>query len=200
MNLLFYKNVSRFRKQFKNEAKQLNRQRLIQWRRDNVITKIERPTNLDRARRLGYKPKQGIVLVRAKINRGGRKIIPPSGGRRSKRSGITRITPNQSRKNIVQNRVARRYPNMEVLNSYLVAQDGKTLFFECILIDPFHPVIKADKNLNWLSPDPEKSDKNNNHSRHRGRSFRGLTSAGKKSRGLRNKGKGSENFRAKLMN
>jgi large subunit ribosomal protein L15e len=185
--------VSRFSKDHKNDAKQLTRKRLIQWRSENTFTKIDRPTKLDRARRLGYKPKQGIILVRIKLNRGGRRLIPPTKGRRSKRSGITKITPNQSRQVIAENRVARRYPNLEVLNSYLAGQDGHHLFYEVILVDPFHPVIKADKTLNWLSPDP--NNQKNSHARNRGRSFRGLTSAAKKSRGLRNKGKGSENFR-----
>ena len=193
MITLFYKNVSRFRKLNKAATKQLNRERLIRWRKEQSITKIERPTKLSRARSLGYKAKQGIILLRVRINRGGRRIIPPTKGRRSKRSGVNRITPNQSRQGIAENRAARRYSNLEVLNSYLVVQDGKSLYYEVILVDPFHPVIRSDKNLNFLSPDPTIVD--SNRSRHRGRSFRGLTSSAKKSRGLRNKGKGSENFR-----
>ena len=190
---MFYKNVSRFRKLNKQASKQLNRGRLITWRKQQSVTKLERPTKLARARSLGYKPKQGIVLVRVRINRGGRRLIPPTKGRRSKRSGVSRITPNQSRQVIAENRAARRFKNMEVLNSYLALQDGKSLYFEVILVDPHHPVIRADKNLNFLSPHPLKAE--SNKSRHKGRSLRGLTSAAKKSRGLRNKGKGSENFR-----
>lgn len=190
---MFYKNVSRFRKLNKQATKQLNRERLITWRKQQSIMTLERPTKLARARSLGYKPKQGIVLVRVRINRGGRRVIPPSNGRRSKRSGISRITPNQSRRVIAENRAARRFRNLQVLNSYLAVQDGKHLYFEVILVDPHHPVIRSDKNLNFLSPDPTKPE--SNRARHKGRSLRGLSSAGKKSRGLRNKGKGSENFR-----
>ena len=190
---MFYKNVSRFRKLNKMATKQLTRERLINWRKQQSITTIERPTKLAKARSLGYKPKQGIVLVRVRINRGGRRIIPPTKGRRSKRSGVSRITPNQSRQVIAENRAAKRYSNLTVLNSYLVVQDGKSLYYEVILVDPHHPVIRADKNLNFLSPDP--TIEQGNRSRHKGRSFRGLTSAAKKSRGLRNKGKGAENFR-----
>ena len=193
MRILFYKNVSRFRKLNKQATKQLNRERLITWRKQQSITKIERPTKLARARNLGYKPKQGIVLVRVRINRGGRRIIPPTKGRRSKRSGVNRITPNQSRQVIAEKRASKRYSNLTVLNSYLAVQDGKSLYFEVILIDPHHPVIRSDKNLNFLSPAADNTK--NNRSRHKGRAFRGLTSAAKKSRGLRNKGKGAENFR-----
>jgi len=44
------------------------------------------------------------------------------------------------------------------------------------MVDPHHPAIKADKDINWIC------DK-----AHKGRVFRGLTSAGKKVRGLRYK-------------
>lgn len=183
-----YKHISQFRKNFKEISNELNRERLIQWRKDNSITKIKRPTNLARARNLGYKPKQGIVLVRAKVSRGARRKSRPTKGRRSKRMGVTRITANFSRQTIAENRAARKYQNLEVLNSYLVAKDGKNLYYEIILIDPVHPVIRSDKNLNWLSSESVKP-------LHKGRSLRGLTSSGRKSRGLRNKGKGAERFR-----
>ena len=47
--------------------------KLIQWRKQNVIKKIERPTRLDRAHSLGYKAKQGYVLARIRIKKGGRR-------------------------------------------------------------------------------------------------------------------------------
>ena len=75
---------------------------------------------------------------------------------------------------IAERRAASKFTNLEVLNSYWIAKDGKHYFFEVILIDPERPEIKADKTINWIC-----SRKNKN------RVFRGLTSAGKKSRGLR---------------
>ena len=80
---------------------------------------------------------------------------------------------------IAEQRVARKYPNLEVLNSYLIGKDGIHYFFEVILVDPERPEIKNDKNLSWISKDANLK-----------RVFRGLTSAGKKSRGLRHKGPG----------
>jgi large subunit ribosomal protein L15e len=88
---------------------------------------------------------------------------------------------------IAEERAARKYPNMEVLNSYWVGEDGKHKWYEVILIDPCHPAIKADPQLNWLCT-----------GKHRGRAFRGLTSAGKKGRGLRNKGIGAEKVRPSI--
>ena len=88
---------------------------------------------------------------------------------------------------IAEERVARKFPNLEVLNSYWVGEDGKNKFYECILIDPQHPSIQNDKQLGWITG-----------SRHAGRVHRGKTSAGKRGRGLRNKGKGAEKLRPSL--
>jgi large subunit ribosomal protein L15e len=39
----------------------------------NVIHRASRPSRPDKARRLGYKAKQGYVIYRARVRRGGRK-------------------------------------------------------------------------------------------------------------------------------
>jgi large subunit ribosomal protein L15e len=52
------------------------------------------------------------------------------------------------------------------------------------MVDPSHPAIKADANINWIC-----------EKQHRGRVFRSLTSAGKKVRSLRRRGRGAEKFR-----
>jgi large subunit ribosomal protein L15e len=46
---------------------------MIKWRSEPTILVIEKPTRLDRARTLGYKAKKGIVVVRVRVPRGGRK-------------------------------------------------------------------------------------------------------------------------------
>ena len=48
--------------------------RMAQWRREPVNCKIERPTRIDAARRMGYKAKQGVVVIRTRIRRGGRMV------------------------------------------------------------------------------------------------------------------------------
>jgi large subunit ribosomal protein L15e len=98
--------------------------------------------------------------------------------------GVTKITPQKSIKRIAEERVARKYPNLEVLNSYWVWEDGKFKFYEVILVDPHHPSIKNDPNIKWIG-----------EKQHTSRVFRGLTSEGKKTRGLRNKGMGAEKVR-----
>ena len=101
--------------------------------------------------------------------------------------GISKITMAKSTKRIAEERTAKHYPNMEVLNSYWVGKDGKNHFYEVILVDPVHPAIMKDKNINWIGYPP-----------HKRRVLRGKTSAGQKGRGLRYKGNGVEKVRPSI--
>ncbi len=168
----------------KSFVDELNRQRLIEWRKQPTVTRIERPTRLDRARKLGYKAKQGFVVARTKVRRGGSRKQRPRSGRRPKRMGVKKFKPGKSIRLIAEERTARKFPNMEVLNSYWVGEDGRHKWFEVILVDKNHPVIKTDKDINWIT-----------EKQHNRRVFRSLTSAGKKVRSLRRKGIGAEKFR-----
>ncbi|TRM97522.1 50S ribosomal protein L15e [Sulfolobus sp. B1] len=154
--------------------KSVIRQRLIEWRKQPSIVRIVKPTRLNRARALGYKAKQGFIVVRVRVRRGGSNKIRPNKGRRPKRMGVYGYSPSKGYRWIAEEKAARKYPNLEVLGSYYVAEDGLYKYYEVILVDPSHPVIKNDPNLKWLQ-DPA----------NRRRVFRGLTSAGKKVRGLR---------------
>ena len=156
------------------DAKTL-RERMIEWRASEAIVKVEKPLRLDRARNLGYKAKKGIMVVRVRLVRGGHKRSKPNAARRSKRQTI-RKTLKMSYQWIAETRAARKYRNLEVLNSYKIGKDGKFYFYEVILVDPQRPEIKNDKTMVWISKPGN-----------RGRVFRGLTSAGKKSRGLLSK-------------
>jgi large subunit ribosomal protein L15e len=162
----------------------LMRSRMAQWRKGSAAQHIDGPTDIKRARRLGYKAKQGVIVVRVRVRKGGRRKVRPSRGRRPKRMGVLKIVPKKSIQLIAEGRAARKYPNLEVLNSYLVAMDGTRKFFEVIMLDPHHPAIISDPQLGWVA---EKG--------HRGRVHRGLTHAGKVSRGMAWKGKGAERIR-----
>ena len=164
------------------------RDRMADWRREPVFQRIERPTRIDAARRVGYKAKQGVVVVRTRVRRGGLRKSKVHMKRKPSKAGIKKITMAKSIQRMAEERVNRRYPNLEVLNSYWVGEDGKNKFYEVIMLDPAHPVIKSDKQLGWVS----------SGNSHRGRAFRGKTSAGKRGRGLRNKGKGAEKLRPSL--
>ncbi len=145
--------------------KELMQKRVIEWRKQPAIVRIDKPTRIDRARRLGYKDKPGYVVVRVRVRRGGLSKQRPRAGRRQKRMGVKKYKPAKSLRLIAEERAARKYPNLEVLNSYWVWEDGRSKWFEVILVDrTLLPNLRLGKG--------------------RGRVFRGLTSAGRKVRGL----------------
>lgn len=158
--------------------------RLIEWRNGESFTRVEKPLRIDRARALGYKAKQGYIIVRARVRRGGLRKPSIRAGRKPSARGINKITMEKSIQRIAEERTAKRYPNMEVLNSYWIGEDGKYVYYEVILVDPHHPAIINDPKINWITRPANKR-----------RVLRGKTSAGKKGRGLRNKGKGAEKVR-----
>jgi len=172
------------REAFKKPSKELKeefRVRKIEWRAQPATIRVEYPTRPDRARSLGYKAKQGFFIVRQRVKRGGRMTEKVAGGRRPGASGRNKVV-DKNYQRIAEERVQSKHPNCEVLNSYYVDKDGQSVWYEVIMIDAAHPRVLADKNVYWTFFT-------------RGRVYRGLTSAGKKSRGLRLKGQGSEKTR-----
>ena len=123
------------------------RDRVVQWRKQNAVTRIDKPSRIQRARRLGYKAKQGIIVIRMRVGTGGMRRKRPRSGRRPKHLGVTRIKADVSMKQVAENRVLERYPNMKLLGSYFVYKDGMHYWFEVILADPSHPSIAKDKEL-----------------------------------------------------
>lgn len=178
-----YKAIQTLWKKPKESIKVLQKERLIEWRRENAITKINRPTRLDKARELGYKAKRGIVVARVRVSRGGRKREQLKKGRRSKTQRRKKIV-GKNYQWICEERAQKHFTNLEILNSYYVNKDGLFIWYEVIMVDPHRPEIKTDKDLGWLK-----------FRKHTNRVLRGKTSAGRKSRGLRNKGQGAEKIR-----
>ena len=123
------------------------RDRVVGWRKQNAVTRIEKPSRLQRARRLGYKAKQGIIVVRMRVGTGGMRKKRPTGGRRQKHLGVLRIKADDNMKTVAERRVLERYPNMKLLGSYFVYKDGMHYWYEVILADPLHPRIAQDKEL-----------------------------------------------------
>jgi len=140
-----------WKKPSESYVQSMMRKRVITWRRQPVIVRIDKPTRIDRARRLGYKAKKGFVVVRVRVRRGGRRKPRPRMGRRQKRMGVKKYTPAKSIKLIGEERVARKYPNLEVLSSYWVWEDGISKWHEVILVDPNSPSIKSDKDVGWIA-------------------------------------------------
>ncbi len=162
-------------------------ERMQVWRREGSVVRCDHPTRIDRARSLGYKAKQGIIVVRVTVRRGGRRRSRYVRARRTARMGVNRLTAGKSIQRIAEERASRRHPNMEVLNSYWVGQDGRQKWYEVILVDGHHPCVKSDRNLSWIGD-----------AVHRGRAERGKTSAGRKGRGMMTRGRGTEKTRPSI--
>lgn len=168
-----YKQLRELEKQQPAEYTQLWQERIQLWRKEPSTLRIPHPTRLARARSLGYKAKQGIVILRQRVHRGGHTRPQIKGGRRSKRFG-TRLNLRKNYQLIAEERAQKKFPNLVVLNSYEATRDGKHLWYEIILVDAHHPVIQADPRLTWLVSRKRQS-----------RVFHGQTSAGRKARGMR---------------
>jgi len=141
-----YSNISKSWQQVFHEKTGGIRERSIEMRKEPAMLRIERPSRLDRARSLGYKAKEGVLVVRARVSRGGMRKKRPTSGRRSKHMGVLKIKSDVSVQDVAERRVSERYPNMKVLGSYPVWKDGRFAWFECVLIDPLHPAVSKDYN------------------------------------------------------
>jgi len=131
---------------WKNNSDDL-KSKAIMWRTEPAIHKINRPSRLDRARRLGYKAKQGIVVIRARVGRGGMRKQRPVSGRRPKHIGVVHIKQGISMRKVAERRVGEKFTNLEVLGSYYLYKDGKYCWYEIILADPNHNSIAKDKEM-----------------------------------------------------
>ncbi|MCI0503296.1 hypothetical protein L0Y65_01135 [Candidatus Micrarchaeota archaeon] len=154
-----YKYITQtLQKQYK-ERDALYRDKVMKWRAGPAIERVEYPSNLSRARTLGYQAKQGYIVVRVRIDKGRRTRRKTMGGRKHK-NNYRFVQPQMSHQAIGEQRVNRLFRNMEVLNSYWVGEDGNYKFFEVILADPAKPSVNISSAIRG------------------GKAFRGLTSAG----------------------
>nr|AGN29643.1 60S ribosomal protein L15 [Acartia pacifica] len=172
-----YRYVSElYRKKQSDVMRYLLRVRCWQYRQLTKLHRVQHTTRPDKARRLGYKAKQGYVIYRICMRRGGRKRPVAKGcpyGKPKSSGAVKQQKPERNLQSIAEERAGRRLRGLRVLNSYWVAQDSTYKYFEVILIDPHHKAIRRDPKINWLCAPVQKH-----------RELRGLTGAGKRSRGL----------------
>ena len=155
------------------------RMRTWEYRQLPAIHRCTHPSRPEKARKLGYKAKQGFVVYRVRIRRGGRKKPVRKGiiNGKPKSQGVIGLKMKKSLRAVAEQRVGKKLGNLRVLNSYWVGQDSTFKFFEVILVDPSHKAIRRDPKINWIARPVQKR-----------RDERGLTSAGKKFRGLKKRG------------
>merc|ERR1711977_459176 len=142
-------------------------------------TKRWQPARIVKAKRMGYKTKQGYVIYRVRVRRGNRKNPVPKGIVHGKPSngGVTQVKAKRNLRVIAEGRVGRKRGCLRVLNSYWVNQDSTHKYYEVILVDAAHKAIRNDPHINWICKPT-----------HKHREMRGLTSAGRSARGLHGKG------------
>jgi large subunit ribosomal protein L15e len=164
-----------FRKKQSDGMRFLLRIRCWNFRQLAAVHRASRPTRPDKARRLGYKAKQGFAVYRVRIRRGGRKR-PVAKGQvygKPKSCGVNQLKNQRSLQAVAEERVGRRCKALRVLNSYWVAEDSTYKYYEVICVDPFHKAVRRDPEIQWICKPVAKH-----------REMRGLTSANRKSRGL----------------
>jgi large subunit ribosomal protein L15e len=168
-----------WRKKQSDVMRFLLRVRCWEYRQMPAIVRAQHASRPDKARRLGFKQKQGFAIFRVRVHRGGRKRRAPKGQvyGKPKNAGINAKRRVVNQRSVAETRVGRRIGNLRVLNSYWVAQDALHKWYEVIMVDPFHKCIRDDPRINWICKAKNKH-----------REMRGLTSAGRKYRGLHNKG------------
>lgn len=178
----YYKYAREHYEQPKENLDELWQQRLVEWRDQESVVRVEKPTRIPKARQQGYKAKEGFVVVRSRVSKGNSKRERITAGRRPKRAGQNRFSPKKSKQVIAEQRASDKLENLEVLNSYWVAEDGNHKWFEVIMVDPDQPQIQSDDDINWICSEENRVE-------------RGLTPAARDSRGLDNKGTGAEKLR-----
>ncbi|KAI3793115.1 hypothetical protein L1987_35729 [Smallanthus sonchifolius] len=168
-----------WRKKQSDVMRFMQRVRCWEYRQLPSIVRVTHPTRPDKARRMGYKAKQGYVIYRVRVRRGGRKRPVPKGIVYGKptNQGVTQLKFQRSKRSVAEERAGRKLGGLKVLNSYWLNEDSTYKYFEVILVDPAHAAIRNDPRINWIC-----------NPVHKHRELRGLTSAGKKYRGLRGKG------------
>lgn len=89
----------------------LLRVRCWQYRQLTSVHRAVRPTRPDKARRLGYKAKQGYVIYRVRVRRGGRKRKVPAGHKRGKptNQGVTQLKFQRSHRSVAEVSSVGRY-------------------------------------------------------------------------------------------
>ncbi len=140
-----YKLLNRMWRERPEQLTSLMRERLVVWRREKSVVRVEKPLRLDRARSLGYRAKQGYIVLRVRVRRGGFSKPRPRSGRRPKALGVTKHKVNVSMKEEAIQRALKKYPNLKALGAYPLASDSLYKWFEVIAVDPNHPSVKLNK-------------------------------------------------------
>ena len=162
------------------------RLRCWEYRQLPELVRLTHPTRPDKARRMGYKAKQGMVVYRIRVRKGSRRRVASKNRQYGKprTHHIYKLTPKINLQSLAEMKAGKQLPSLRLVNSYWVNQDGAFKYYECIFADPMHPAIQHDAKLNWVCSNVQKR-----------RDARSLTAAGRKHRALNGKGHGYRQVR-----
>lgn len=108
-----------YRKKQSDVMRYLLRIRVWQYRQLTKLHRSPRPTRPDKARRLGYRAKQGYVIYRIRVRRGGRKRPVPKGCTygKPKSHGVNQLKPYRGLQSIaeVSHRLLSGIPSISIL-------------------------------------------------------------------------------------
>merc|ERR1712093_442371 len=99
-----------WRKKKSDVLSYLLRVRCWEYRQLPSIVRLVKPTRIDKARRMGYKAKQGLVIYRVRVRRGNRRNPVPKGIVHGKPSsqGVTQIKASRNLRVVAEGRVGRK--------------------------------------------------------------------------------------------
>jgi large subunit ribosomal protein L15e len=153
MTLTMYKALAGlWRRSFHEPLESIMRSRMIEWRRQPTVVRVDKPTKLHTARKLGYKAKRGFIVVRVRIRKGSGEKARPRSGRRPKALGVKKIKREISKEEIAVYRAQRKYPNLKPIGSYYVYEDGVYEWYEVIMVDPM--IVLRDSRTSVQLPGP----------------------------------------------
>ena len=130
-----------WRKKQSDVMRYLSRVRAWEYRQQPSIVRLTQPTRVDKARRLGYKAKQGFVLYRVRVRRGGRKRLAPGGNTAGKptNQGVNQLKFYRNKRSVAEERIGKRCGNLRVLNSYWVNEVNESLTLHACVSVCTHP-------------------------------------------------------------
>ena len=115
---------------YKNDERK--KEILQEVRNQPILQRIERPTKPAKAKTIGYKAKQGYIVVRVRVSKGDFRRPRANHARRPSKSGLY-YKLSVSKEDIARNRALKAYKNMEVIGSYFLIEDGKNKWFEIVM-------------------------------------------------------------------
>ena len=130
--MVFHKLVRKsFRDSMRNRSPAY-RERLSRWRDGKSVQRVANPSNPVRARELGYLAQKGFAVALVRIKRGKRARRKADLGRKPAKNRKF-VNPGRAMTYYAEEKAKRRFPNMQILNSYFVASDGVHKYFEIIM-------------------------------------------------------------------